>query len=543
MGGVMNMKMILRRMAWIGLAWAGSGLTSGAAAPANPAPPSDLLLRAHFLGLDRIFADAGAAKQKQIWSLPATADMRNQAFNQLARLPFQVLSNQLPKGMTNQAGLLRPLFEDLLPGESFLEWQGSAGKPTEFVLAVQMPDERARLWSTNLWRTLEGWKLGTLTAAKTEAGEGWVYKHRDGSGGCALTRAGQWVVFGLGPEGLAGHARMVQRIKADGRPGPKPTGHWLEAEANLERLKPWLPPLAPYAHPPVAHLALSNHAEYVRSVVRLEFPEGHGWKSETWVIPKSLILDPLISFTAARGIAPLLAPWKLFRQVALDPPPNQVVGWADAPMPFFTQVAMPVKDAGPQLMRMAPLLPGAIFSNGVAKATSSIRWDSNRHAVVWGGLPVASPQLAAVKDGANQFLLGSLFVPLAGTNRAPPALFKEVENRPNLCYYDWEITGQRLLQWRALYQLADIVTSRGFISTNAPTQRWLVTMAPALGNTVTEVTATSPTELTLVRTSHAGLTGFEMVSLMRWLDSPDFPALSVAGQPKPVLPIRRPKTK
>ena len=63
---------------------------------------------------------------------------------------------------------------------------------------------------------------------------------------------------------------------------------------NLARLKPWLLPLAPYQNPPMAHLSLSNQAEYVRTTLRLSFPQPHAWRSEPWNIPPEIIREPLV---------------------------------------------------------------------------------------------------------------------------------------------------------------------------------------------------------------------------------------------------------
>jgi len=53
-----------------------------------------------------------------------------------------------------------------------------------------------------------------------------------------------------------------------------------------------------------------------------------------------------------------------------------------------------------------------------------------------------------------------------------------------------------------------------------------------LGNTVTEVTLNGPTELSLVRKSDVGFTGYEIALLGRWIDSPRFP---FQYEPPPML--------
>src|SRR5437667_7237387 len=58
---------------------------------------------------------------------------------------------------------------------------------------------------------------------------------------------------------------------------------------------------------------------------------------------------------------------------------------------------------------------------------------------------------------------------------------------------------------------------------NAPPENWLSAIAPLLGNTITEGTLSSPKELTIVRKSDLGWTGFELATLGRWIDSRGFP--------------------
>jgi hypothetical protein len=90
-------------------------------------------------------------------------------------------------------------------------------------------------------------------------------------------------------------------------------------------------------------------------------------------------------------------------------------------------------------------------------------------------------------------------------------------------YYDWEITEQRLTQWQVLSQLYQMAFDKPLLDTNAVSIRWLNSIKSGLGNTVTEITVTGPRQLTLVRKAPTGLTGFELVMLANWLESPKFP--------------------
>ncbi len=78
--------------------------------------------------------------------------------------------------------------------------------------------------------------------------------------------------------------------------------------------------------------------------------------------------------------------------------------------------------------------------------------------------------------------------------------------------------------------------SMNFSSGNGFGHRWLTNSAPKLGNTITEVTAVSPTELRAVRRSDLGLTAVELALLARWLDNPAFPAFAYPTNMMPGLP-------
>ena len=113
---------------------------------------------------------------------------------------------------------------------------------------------------------------------------------------------------------------------------------------------------------------------------------------------------------------------------------------------------------------------------------------------------------------------------LRKTNNPPPAeLFAQFLGRKDLIYYDWEITQDGVLHARQMWQLLDILQHRNFPPDDAPTVKWLAEAGPLLGNTISEVSQSGPKELTLIRKSHIGLTGFEILALTRWFDSPGFP--------------------
>src|SRR5512132_655397 len=90
---------------------------AGRGAPGTADP---LVVRAHFMGADQLLKDPNGSQLKEIWNLKSSADLRNRAFDQFARLPFLWLSNSLPKNSPDQSTMFRALFTDALAHESFL---------------------------------------------------------------------------------------------------------------------------------------------------------------------------------------------------------------------------------------------------------------------------------------------------------------------------------------------------------------------------------------------------------------------------------------
>jgi hypothetical protein len=74
-----------------------------------------------------------------------------------------------------------------------------------------------------------------------------------------------------------------------------------------------------------------------------------------------------------------------------------------------------------------------------------------------------------------------------------------------------------------LSQLFRIILRRDQLPSDGNALIWLKACGPMLGSSATTVTKTSPTELSLVRTSTIGLTGVELHVLADWLESSHFP--------------------
>ena len=153
-------------------------------------------------------------------------------------------------------------------------------------------------------------------------------------------------------------------------------------------------------------------------------------------------------------------------------------------------------------------------------------------------MPIIIPHLEPAGDPGNEFLLAGLFpMNINKTNAPAPAeLFDQFRNQPDMVYYDWEITQTRLLHWNQMFALFNMISSEPQIATEVTGRLWATEVSPNLGNTITQIVRKTPSELELVRVSHIGLTGFELMLLLHWQDHPEFP---LKGLRLPMQPVRQ----
>jgi len=495
-------------------------LTACSNRPGTNKSADPLIVRAHFVGTDHLFAAPESAKLKELWNLKSSVAFRNEAFNRFASLPALWAGKATPT-LTN---LFRPLLDDLAVREFYLD---SSATP-EFLLAAQLPANRARIWETNFLQAINAWKLGKPSPINADSFTGWELRNAGLSGAIRFLRASDWVVVSVASGPVAREGQLLGSIKATGRPG-RQTGAWLEGDANLARFDSWFPALSNFQNLPVAHFALSNRSDFVRTYATLDFPRPHGWKFEPWQVPTNLVREPLISFVAMRGIAPVLESFKSIRDLGYQPTPNQIVGWGHRMIPFqFTYVA-PSHDVRSQLKKVEPKLAEEILGKNGSKFAGRIDWATNGQEIIWRGLPLAVPHLGALRESGQEFLGLSCFPPVWTSNMAPPELYQQLYARNDLVSFDFELTEFRIPHWRQFYQILEIGTRRALTATNVPSEKFLTEIAPKLGEAVTELRANSPTQMTLVRKSQTGLTALELVSLSRWIESTNFPAFGVFG--------------
>lgn len=497
--------------------------TPPAAAPATQ--PDDLLVRWHFAGGEQLAGDTNAGALHEVLALPIAAEYRARILERLSQLPFHVLRSQLEVATNDFAAAIRPLCDDLLAAESFGEVCGGSNA-TDLAFAIRLTDERAAVWSATLSNVLAHW-IGAAPSPLAGGPAGsWEIKRANARDIVRLTKAGGWLVLGAGREKLSLVDELSARIKSGGRPASVAADNWLDMTVDSD----WLSrsvglPAACVAPSGKAELTVSGEGGFVRAKGRLLAAQPLRWRPETWTIPTNLIREPLISFTAAQGVAARLGQFSIFSELGV-PPPNQCFFWALDKIPFQSYAAFPVADAAAVLTRSAPRMT-SFYERHASLIIGQLQAHVTNHMVAWTGLPFVAPQVEAVKDETGEFFFLGAFPNSAGAATLPTELLERVQDRTNLVYYDWEITQGRLLEWRALCQLVNIVCGRDIATSNDLSQCWIEAIAPKLGNSVTEITVDAPQELSFTRKSAIGLTSLELLLLTEWLDSPDFPAWTI----------------
>src|SRR6267378_3960391 len=162
------------------------------ASPSTVDPQTSPVARIHWLGKKRIGAETNAAGFMKIWNLPESAKVEAQTLDKLSTAPWRLLKvGTIPSSVTNAltpigaSPLLRPLLDDLVQEECYIELRQSTNQPSEAVLAIKLDETRARLWETNLSAVIES--LGGTRTAQPGAGHGWqiefTHHAKTGEGG------------------------------------------------------------------------------------------------------------------------------------------------------------------------------------------------------------------------------------------------------------------------------------------------------------------------------------------------------------------------
>lgn len=484
------------------------------------ASAADLIARIHFVGVEKISADANAKAFTNFFdSAPAQA-LKGQTLDKLAHAPFNLLKAKIAGGAGDGAAQLRPLLDDLLKAEWFLDARTAADGSPEFAMAIRLDNQRAQLWQKNLAAVLEAW---TKIPTQKIAG-GWQLAKHLPPNSIRCLRTGDWLVFSAESADFALGNGAVAKI-----PASAAKNYWLSLDANWPQLTKLFPGLPPTELPEVKLQVIGRDGN-LRWDGKIISPQPFAFTLDHWRLPTNSVHQPFISFTAARGIAPWLKQQSWAQAFLLSPVPNQIFVWAMEGIPFQTFAAVPVPDANVALLQLHEKMsaPGPLAAQ--SRFMMPLTMIMTNRELIWTGMPFAAPTVQAVHEAAGDFLVGGLFPNTPRTKSLPLELMSRFAVA-NLVYYDWELTDPRLKMLLQPAQLALMMTRHQQLDAESLSFKWLNDVGPTLGNAVTEITQTAPNELTLTRKAPGGLTAIELFALASWLEARNFPGCDLSLPP------------
>jgi len=456
---------------------------------------SQLVARVHFLGASRIAADTNATAFAPEFSSNEARALESEAATKLSAWAAGWLSQTIGTTVPDGATKLRPLIDDLQRSEWIFEQHADANGQSDVIMAVQLDDAHAQTWQGNLAPFFAGAK-----------------NHFD------TLRSQRWLIlyYGVKPLATADVDQLIQALKAD-------NNRWLTMDIDWPRLTQLVPALRGFDFPRFAFQVVAHDGNFqIDGKLSLSQPLP---SLPRWHIPTNTIHAPFISFTAARGIGPWLGKQDWFRPYLLEPQPEQMCIWALPDHPYETFAIEPVPDANAALVALHKNLSTTIDWQNHFMTPLTLSLTNDQISVI--GIPFyLLPYFQTVHDPSGDFLLGGFFPNTPRSKPWPAELLARFDN-PNLVFYHWEITGDRLKELPQLTQLM-LMTTRHLQLDGASTGfQWIARLESLRSASVTTVTETSPTELSFSRKSPTALTAIELFMLADWIESPKFPALDL----------------
>lgn len=512
---------------------AGCGKREPSSTPVSTPPhSSQTLLATHWIGKTRMAQDTNAAYQVEIWNLPESVRLERQTLDKFARALPDLLG--IPGGGDTNVvtGALRPLLDDVIQAESFAELRATTNhRPVEFALAIRLSPERAAAWQSNI-AVLKA----ALAVPSTNSAASMKSVH--------FTQVGAWAILGLGADDHPLFAEFVQRFNAANLSSINhlnPSNLWFELDADLGRLVR-SNSILPTESLPFVHLTLAGDGQNVQTRGELTFPKPLESRLEPWNIPTHLIHDPLVSFTAVRGVKPWLESSGVWRNLPAGESPNQLYAWALQSVPFQTYFSADWPGSSNRFYELSEQLLRHANPRFASNDIGHLERLTNLNGLTWKTVPFFSPFLQHQSLPMGEAVFGGFFTLEPGKRPIPPELVAQLLSQTNLVYYDWEITSPRVEQLTYLIQLLRLLAGQAQAKGESAGVKWFQAIAPKLGNAVTGITQTGPRRLGLSRSSSAGFTGFELHLLADWFESPDFPhGLHTFLAPAAITPSARRK--
>ncbi len=519
-----------------------AAVAAGLGCESVPAAPADqTVARLHWLGKQGLAAQTNAAGLMALWNLAESARLEAQTLDKLAGALACWSAATQTAGARPSSALLRPMLEDLLCRESYLEVRQAGAPPCELALAIRLDPQRAALWQTNVSAALQA-LAGAHPASAQDHAIAWQLTVTDRASRANihlwLTRAGDWTLLGLASDQSPLLDEFAARIGREGTPfRASPTNGWLEAQFNPRQLAAALALDCPLAEDLAsASLSASGDGATVLTHAQLDFAKPLELKLDPWQFPAPLIAGQVSSFTAVRGLGPWLASLRAWKGLQAGSPPDQVFFWALQGLPVLSFFAAPQPDASNQVARLTDLLLPKCNLWFAGNPLARFQKAKEFNGLDWKGLPYIYPFLQSITAEGRSYVFAGLF-PATGTNASRPLpadLVKRLQDQQGLVAYSWELTGPRVQNWLRIGQTIRLVTGTAELPPASAAMTWLIAAGPKLWPSVTEVTQTGPAQFSLKRRSSVGFTALELHLLADWLESPKFPhSLHTLAAPAP----------
>lgn len=475
------------------------------------------IARLHWLGKNHISNDTNAAALMAIWNLPESKQLEAQTVEKLSTASWRLLLRQ--SGTNPASALLRPIIEDMVNEECYLEISQASGQTRDIVLAIRLPDSEASLWKTNLAAVLES--LTGIHPVKANSAFGWSLKKHDVPNLLELSRVGDWTIVGLAQKTNVLRSEIQNRIERGKVPFlSKAETNWMEGFFDVAQM---------FASNSLSleisnlNFSISGEAGNVRTRADLLFQTGEGFgELEPWKIPADLIDGSFGSFTAVRGIRPLLERSRFWNTARLGPAPNQAWIWALQGMLMQTYLAAPLARSN-QIQQVTDTVMQRAETWFPNHDIAGFERSKAFEGVEWKGFPFMSPFLRSMEESGDEFLVAGFFPLVKPAQALPPELMQILTGQTNLLMYDWELTGSRIEQWIYMGQFCRVVLQKAQLPAGSASLKWLQALVPRLGNSATELVQTGPQQLSFSRKSTSGFTAIEMNLFADWLESPEFP--------------------
>lgn len=481
---------------------------------------SSPVLRLHWIGKKNLATDPSATNFMSIWNMPESFQLQQQTLEKLSTAPWRLSKTSTPLSNAPVA-LLRPLLDDLVQEESYLEVNSATNHPTEVIFAIKLPTARAAVWMTNA-PVIFASVIGASPTSNSQL--------LTPNSALSITNHGEWTILAIHPatDSRLSALDLATRLSATSSAF---SNQWVQGHVDfawLKRVFNW--EQAADSVLPQMDFTVVGKGNLINTTAKLVFPTNAPIEIEPWNIPTNLVHDPLIGFMAVRGFRPLLKSFGFWDESSVGATPNQITFWEQDGHPALRFFAFPTPVATNQIQMIDTFVLNkinpaiTIFPNTTNMPVGAFESLSNGPGLRWRGFPFIMPRVEMAGDAKNQFITAGLFANRVTNRLSPEALRDQFNNDTSLLLYDWEQTQPNAYALIQIFQATRFVFGKNRLSiTNNAALPWIAAIAPRLGQAGTSIRQTSQDTLTINRTSTLGLTGAEIHLLIEWLESPTFP--------------------